>query len=408
MSDTDDIWRTIRGLTDRLGKIESWMSAQSDNHAALATAVAALEDAIGTPDVDDSPLMEVVDRLWSDVRRVEGAIGELAKQFADQHAALGKFLRDLLGDDRERGQAEAAKPITPDRVAQATGEDLDLIAERLGLLRLGSMWTHQGPRETDDAIRIRCAVALFAQAFDRGLAVRIAADAKTAAGQDDGRGIPSWVVDAVMAAAGAHPSIGRPQCVEEPMADRHGSGRVAARELEHALGYAPGSLSWPVMLERVRETIVQRNDARGKVTECTAELDRYEHRIETLEASRARIAQVLDVKDDVHVIEAAVSRIVRDLGPAIARAAEEHAELERARRLITAVADWYREAKASTRTIPADIAMALMGPDREFFAYEWPLAQAYDAWVPAQASMPASEHEAIAADSPPMAWFACY
>jgi hypothetical protein len=199
--------------------------------------------------VERTPSSDRLDHLEARVGKLEApCTDDLAKGIAEDMRKLAA-LRDI--------------PVMPDRIATSTGEDLDEVADALGLSRKG--WPYH-EAETDDALRVRCAAALFGQSMTRELAESIARQAAI-----NGMKSPSapgylwnadgdtwkphdWVIDAVMAAAGVHPD-GRPL-------DQHGDLAVAMeRDLTVALGYVPETVSWQRCLDLVRETITQREAA---------------------------------------------------------------------------------------------------------------------------------------------------
>lgn len=113
-------------------------------------------------------------------------------------------------DDMRKADVERSIPVTAEQIATSTGDDLDERAEALGLSRKG--WPYYDTLETDDALRTRCASALFGQTMTRELAEEVAKAALVARigpridSETRHPPIASWVIDAVMSAAGAQPN----------------------------------------------------------------------------------------------------------------------------------------------------------------------------------------------------------
>lgn len=237
--------RDIGALTERLQGAERRLDALQGMTERDLRELAA-RDQLTAGKIDG--LRETCLRTVRDLRGAERALGELHKQIADQatraagvvangegialqtlhieHLHIGDAAVDLHEPVTEReieGAAIAAdlmaagarrravmdKPITPHLVSESSGEELEWIAERLGLARKDPPG---GETEADEALRLRCGAALFAQHMTRESASALAAMAKEQRHPKRSPGpwwTPGdWVIDAVMAAAGMRQGIG--------------------------------------------------------------------------------------------------------------------------------------------------------------------------------------------------------
>lgn len=247
----------------------------------------------------------------TDYRAILGAVADLSDRVKKLESPSMGDVVNGMADDMRKLSAMRDVPVTADRIATSTGEDLDEVADALGLSRKG--WPYQID-ETDDALRVRCAAALFGQTITRELADTLTREAKRARegkGADWGTGsgwhAVDWVIDAVMAAAGAHPD-GRP-------IDRENDLAVAMeRSLTMALSLAPESISWPRALELVRQAV----EAVTALGSLRRRIDILEERngtqaktIHELQVINARgITTVVDQAAQITALRAEVKRLV--------------------------------------------------------------------------------------------------
>lgn len=271
----------------------------------------------------------------TDYRALLGAVADLSDRVKKLESPTTDEIVKDLADDMRKLAAMRDVPVTADRIATSTGDDLDEVADALGLARKGWPY-HTG--EADDALRVRCAAALFGQAMTREAALALVIEANVArypGAPRTGWSAAEWIIDAVMAAAGVHPD-GRPLVAEESpvkLAERMrrefeadpahqtreylAQGKAKRDELTAALGYAPGSIDWQRGLDLVRETIEQRKTIVAQLAQRKERIATLEERNETQAKTvhelqgleTRRIATVVDQAAQITKLRAEVKRL---------------------------------------------------------------------------------------------------
>jgi hypothetical protein len=262
--------------------------------------------------------IERVDQLVAtdktDYRAILGAVADLSDRVKKLESPTTDEIVKGLADDMRKLAAMRDVPVTADRISTSTGDDLDEVADALGLSRKG--WPYGEP-EADEALRLRCAAELFRQAMTREAALALVIEANVArypGAPRTGWSAAGWIIDAVMAAAGVHPD-GRPLVAEESpvkLAERMrrefeadpahqtreylAQGKAKRDELTAALGYAPGSIDWQRGLDLVRETIEQRNTANAAIEAQRKRIATLEERNATQAHTIAELQSALDAR----------------------------------------------------------------------------------------------------------------
>lgn len=304
-------------------------------------------------------------------------------------------------------------PITPNLIAISAGDDLDVIADRLGLSRKGPPYRSM---ETDDELQMRCGAALFGQMMARDLAETIAWQAArnrahpgclSSAWRPD-----AWVVDAVMAVAGADPRINQPTMVVQDAAanrdaeiselkaenvrlrtqlDRSVADCDAMRDA-HWAGVERWRADHPTRHHRelplTREQLVMWlldsiDGLHGRMVEMDTREQGQAATIEHLDAALTYRSQRLETT------QAALDKITHACADQAAQIAELRGDSCRAQPLIAAVSEWRRYLRAG----------------RILMEFEAPLIDAYDAWTkaaPETAEPPTVAHEIPTSEPDPL------
>ncbi len=441
----------VQTLADRIDEIRCERSA-------LTATLASHRQRMEATDRDVGILAE---RLQAAERRIDGVELTLGWQRStgcptlherlsvlEQRRIEGERIFADLRAERHQEIALSKIPITPEYVAGARGEDLDRVAERLGLIRIDPIGA---AIETDVDLRRRCVTALFARALTRQAATYIAKHAAIARrGEADapsylwGARSPGWkphewVIDAIMAAAGANQGDHADDSDADDSdriafgavdTDRIAFGAVDTSEAETKIA-AKDRTELAAALDRIKELESQRADLENErdLGEWRAQLrkqfddeiarqskvhesamQQQFKRCADLEAQRARLLETsnrdmealskelgslreahterkarldhaLAHRGKLEAVGADQAIQIMELRAEIRRlvaagsATELRGVVERAQPLMDAVREWRRVAP-----MPHEAVAVRMHHGEAFHVYEIPLVDAFDAW----------------------------